>query len=63
MDKPKRSTDLQQRSTNMSHQKKSMSDVKLLNEKIKDVRIAMLTTIEPDGTLRSRPMVTPGYGL
>jgi general stress protein 26 len=42
----------------MSHQKKSMSDVKLLNEKIKDVRIAMLTTIESDGTLRSRPMVT-----
>ena len=42
----------------MSHQKKSMSDVKLLNEKIKDVRIAMLTTVELDGTLRSRPMVT-----
>jgi len=42
----------------MSHQKKSMSDVKLLNEKIKDIRIAMLTTVEPDGTLRSRPMVT-----
>jgi len=42
----------------MSHQKKSMSDVKLLNEKIKGVRIAMLTTIESDGTLRSRPMVT-----
>jgi general stress protein 26 len=42
----------------MSHQKKSMSDVKLLNEKIKDIRIAMLTTVEPDGTLHSRPMVT-----
>ncbi len=42
----------------MSHQRKSMSDVKLLNEKIKDVRIAMLTTVEPDGILRSRPMVT-----
>lgn len=42
----------------MSHQRKSMSDVKLLNEKIKDIRIAMLTTVEPDGTLRSRPMVT-----
>jgi general stress protein 26 len=43
---------------NMSDKKKSMSDVKLLNEKIKDIRIAMLTTIEPDGTLHSRPMVT-----
>jgi general stress protein 26 len=42
----------------MSHQKKSMSDVKLLNEKIKDIHIAMLTTLEPDNTLHSRPMIT-----
>ena len=42
----------------MSHQKKSMSDVKLLNEKIKGIRIAMLTTVEPDGALRSCPMAT-----
>ena len=41
----------------MSRQRKSMSDVKLLSEKIKDIRVAMLTTVEPDGTLRSRPMV------
>lgn len=27
-------------------------------EKIKDVRVAMLTTAEPDGSLRSRPMYT-----
>lgn len=27
-------------------------------EKIKDVRVAMLTTVEPDGSLRSRPMYT-----
>lgn len=25
-------------------------------DKIKDVRIALMTTVEPDGTLRSRPM-------
>lgn len=29
-----------------------------LNDLIKDIRIAMLTTQEPDGTLRSRPMAT-----
>src|SRR6478672_10040385 len=46
------------RRTDMSHQKKSMSDVKLLNEKIKDIHIAMLTTLEPDNTLHSRPMIT-----
>jgi general stress protein 26 len=39
-----------------SHEKKS--DVKLLAEKIKDIRIAMMTTQEADGTLRSRPMAT-----
>lgn len=32
--------------------------IKKLNELIKDVRIAMLTTAERDGTLRSRPMGT-----
>jgi general stress protein 26 len=30
-----------------------------LSELIKDIRIAMLTTIDDDGSLRSRPMVTP----
>lgn len=29
-----------------------------LYEKIKDVKFCMLTTAEPDGTLRSRPMAT-----
>lgn len=29
-----------------------------LGEMIKDIRIAMMTTSEPDGTLRSRPMAT-----
>ena len=27
-------------------------------DKIKDVRVAMLTTVEDDGSLRSRPMYT-----
>ena len=34
------------------------NSVQLVNEKIKGIRIAMLTTAEPDGTLRSRPMAT-----
>jgi general stress protein 26 len=33
-------------------------DIKKLYEMIKDIRIAMMTTAEPDGTLRSRPMAT-----
>lgn len=32
--------------------------LKKLNELIKDIRIAMLTTTMPDGSLRSRPMAT-----
>jgi general stress protein 26 len=33
-------------------------DLKKVDELIQDIRIAMLTTAEPDGTLRSRPMAT-----
>lgn len=33
-------------------------NIKKVNELIKDIRIAMLTTIDPDGQLRSRPMGT-----
>ncbi len=33
-------------------------DVAKLNSLIKDIDIAMMTTIEPDGSLRSRPMST-----
>lgn len=37
----------------------SRNDAKqLLREKVKNVRVAMMTTEEPDGTLRSRPMAT-----
>lgn len=32
--------------------------IHLIHDKIKDIRIAMLTTEESDGTLRSRPMAT-----
>ena len=32
--------------------------IRKLNELVRDVRIAMLTTVEADGTLRSRPMAT-----
>ncbi len=33
-------------------------DIKKLGELIKDVKIAMLTTVDEDGSLRSRPMAT-----
>src|SRR5450631_3516090 len=42
----------------MSLNDTTTSDTKRLAEKIKGVRIAMLTTEEEDGTLRSRPMAT-----
>jgi general stress protein 26 len=42
----------------MSSQTEHKTDAALLSDKIKDVRVAMMTTIEPDGTLHSRPMVT-----
>ncbi len=32
--------------------------IKLLSEKIKGIRIAMLTSVEADGTVHSRPMAT-----
>ena len=35
-----------------------MSDVETLRDQIKDIKIAMLTTVDQDGTLRSRPMGT-----
>jgi general stress protein 26 len=41
----------------MSHHETN-NDVKLLGEKIKGIRIAMMTTLEDDGTLHSRPMAT-----
>jgi len=34
------------------------NDVKLLGDKIKGIRIAMMTTTESNGVLRSRPMAT-----
>lgn len=42
----------------MSQQLYNMNDTKALSNKIKGIRIAMMTTEEPDGTLRSRPMAT-----
>jgi general stress protein 26 len=35
-------------------------ELKRLNEKIKDIKIAMLTTIEDNGELHTRPMSTHG---
>jgi general stress protein 26 len=42
----------------MSKQNTRAEDIKTLGEKIKDVRFAMITTVEPDGSLKSRPMTT-----
>ncbi|RSK44744.1 pyridoxamine 5'-phosphate oxidase family protein [Hymenobacter perfusus] len=42
----------------MSTQTNVTNDLSTLLEKIKDVRIAMLTTQDEDGSLRSRPMYT-----
>jgi general stress protein 26 len=42
----------------MTYHEASTNDAKLLADKIKDVRIAMMTTAEADGTMHSRPMAT-----
>lgn len=42
----------------MSRHDENTSDIKLLSDKIKGIRIAMMTTEESDNTLRSRPMAT-----
>ncbi len=36
-------------------------DIKKLHDMVKDIRFAMLTTVEEDGTLRSRPMATQEF--
>ena len=36
----------------------TQSDAKKLSDKLKGIRIAMMTTVEQDGSLRSRPMAT-----
>lgn len=42
----------------MSEQTNHDEAVKTLGKLIRDIKFAMLTTAEPDGTLRSRPMAT-----
>ncbi|WP_181306284.1 pyridoxamine 5'-phosphate oxidase family protein [Rufibacter sp. XAAS-G3-1] len=37
-------------------QNQNRGDVKALIEKIEEINTAMLSTVEPDGTIRSRPM-------
>ncbi len=36
-------------------------NIKKLHDMVKDIRFAMLTTVEEDGTLRSRPMATQEF--
>lgn len=42
----------------MDNQADHNENVRKLGEMIKEIKFAMLTTAEPDGTLRSRPMAT-----
>lgn len=42
----------------MSNQTDHNEDIQKLGAMIKEIKFAMLTTAEPDGTLRSRPMAT-----
>lgn len=46
----------------MSEQENHDEAVKTLGKLIHDIKFAMLTTAEPDGTLRSRPMATQQEG-
>ena len=45
----------------MDNQADHNESIKKLSEMIKDIEIAMLTTAEPDGSLRSRPMATQQF--
>ncbi|MDQ3686664.1 MAG: pyridoxamine 5'-phosphate oxidase family protein [Acidobacteriota bacterium] len=45
----------------MNTQTDHSESIKKLGEMIKDIEFAMLTTAEPDGTLRSRPMATQKF--
>ncbi|GLV59656.1 general stress protein [Dictyobacter sp. S3.2.2.5] len=45
----------------MSSHTEDKSDKKLLSDKIKDIRMAMMTTVDPDGTLHSRPMASQDF--
>ena len=47
---------------NMSHHDEKKNDITQLVEKIKDVRIAMMTTVGEGGALESRPMATQETG-
>lgn len=42
----------------MTHHEERAASIKKLNALMKDIKFAMLTTAEADGTLRSRPMAT-----
>jgi len=41
----------------MAHTREK-SDIETIRDLIKDIRVAMLTTVDEDGSLRSRPMAT-----
>ena len=42
----------------MTHEADRADAIKTLGALIKDIKFAMLTTVEDDGSLRSRPMAT-----
>jgi general stress protein 26 len=42
----------------MENSQNKAEGLKMLKEKIKDIKVAMFTSVEPDGTLHTRPMHT-----
>ncbi|MBK0403041.1 pyridoxamine 5'-phosphate oxidase family protein [Adhaeribacter sp. BT258] len=42
----------------MENSQNKAEGLKMLKEKIKDIKVAMLTSVNPDGSLHSRPMQT-----
>jgi general stress protein 26 len=45
----------------MAEHKDNKENIKKLHDLVKDIKFAMLTTVEEDGTLRSRPMATQEF--
>jgi len=46
----------------MAHHDTKKNDIELLLEKIKDIHVAMMSTVAADGSLNSRPMATQEAG-
>jgi len=54
----RKSEDVGKANRSVSNGSERQADIKRLGELIEDIRIAMLTTVDDNGALRSRPMAT-----